>query len=164
MSNNFVPPVGWHKRTLIANAYAAWLADLDVDWWVTLNFNRPMTLHGVRTKFGLWLARIDREFLGHNWCRRGEERALAIAVVEHLHTNIHLHVVLRMPTPVRASRRPYQSESIQKHWRKLEPGGQCVEDSIYAKEGVARYMCKELPFSRHLEECLIISSEFHNNR
>jgi hypothetical protein len=156
MSEVFIPPMGWHKRTLITNAYEDWLAALDVDWWVTLNFNRPITLAGVRSRFRAWLARIDRQFLGRNWCRRGEDRAFAVAVVEHLHTNVHMHAVLRLPTPARALRRPNQSEAMQKHWRKLEPGGQCVEDLIYAKAGVARYMCKELSSSRHLEECLII--------
>jgi hypothetical protein len=164
MASVFIPPVGWRKKTLISNAYANWLPNLDVHWWVTLNFNRPITLLGVRSQFSAWLARIDHQFLGHDWCRRGEKRAFAIAVVEHLQTNTHLHALLRMPAPARALDRPYQMDSMAKHWRELEPGGQCVEDLIYAKEGVARYMCKELPFSGHLEDCLIISTEFHNHR
>ena len=164
----FIPPVGWEgswqERKEISAAYAAWLADLDVDWWVTLNFNRPITLIGVRWKFRAWLARIDREYLGHNWCRSGDERAFAVAVVEHLHTNIHLHVLLRMPTPARALDRPYQSESMVKHWRKLERTGQCVVEWIYDIAGVARYMSKELTTSGHLEDCLFVSTEFHNDR
>jgi hypothetical protein len=168
IKSKFIPPMGWEnswkKRKEISAAYAAWLADIDVDWWVTLNFNhRPITLPGVRWKFRAWLARIDREFLGHDWCKRGGARAFAIAVVEHFQTNTHLHVLLRMPAPARALRRPYQSEPMQRHWRKLMPGGQWDGDLIYAREGVVRYMCKELAFSEHLEGGIMISTEFHND-
>jgi hypothetical protein len=124
MTRTFIPPMGRVKRRLIAEAYASWLPDLEADWWLTLNFNRPVTLAGVRNQFAGWLARIDSEYLGRNWCRcSAEKRAFAFAVVEHPRSNIHLHALLRMPIPARALRRPYQSESMKKHWRKLEPGG-----------------------------------------
>jgi hypothetical protein len=66
--------------------------------------------------------------------------------------------------PARVLGRPYQMYSMVDHWRKIEPGGSCCPLWIEAIEGVARYMCKELPFPGHLEECIIISTEFHNNR
>ena len=164
----FIPPKGfensWEKRKTIGAAYAAWFVDLDVDWWVTLNFNRQTTLPGVRSKFRAWLARIDREFLGHAWCKRGRARAFAIAVAEHLNTNIHLHVLLRMPAPARALGRPYQSEPMQRHWRELMPGGQWDGEVIdHDMERLTRYMCKELVRPGHLEEGVMISTEFHVN-
>jgi hypothetical protein len=142
MAKNSIPFLGWECRKQLANEYVKWLPELEFDWWITLNFNRPVALPGVRNQFGAWLARIDRQYLGHNWCRRGNERAFAVAVVEHPQTNVHIHALLTMPSTARAWRRPYQRESMKKHWQKLEPAGQCVEELIYARHGVARYMRK----------------------
>jgi hypothetical protein len=164
MSRTFVPPVGWDQRKQISDAYADWLAEQDVDWWVTLNNNRPAPKWKVYKDLGHWLARLDHQHLGRNWSRCGGERTFAVAVIEHPLKNIHLHLLLRMPTPARTLGRPYQMESMQKHWHKIEPAGQCVQEWIYDIAGVARYMCKELPFSGHLEDCIIISTQFHNYR
>jgi hypothetical protein len=164
MTNKFIPFVGWDLRTQISGAYAEWLATQDFEWCVTLNYNRPTTQQKVRKGFRHWLACIDNAYLGRNWSRCGDDRAFAVAVVEHPHSNIHLHMLLRMPKPARSLGRPYQMDSIEKHWFKIEPAGQCVSELIYDIAGAARYMCKELPFPGHLEDCIIISTEFHRHR
>jgi len=164
MSNKFIPFVGWNQRTQISDAYPVWLAKQDFDWWVTLNYNWPATREQVRKGIRHWLACIDCEYLGRNWSHCGDDRTFAFAVVEHPRSNIHLHMLLRMPTPARSLGRPYQMDSMEKHWRKIEPVGRCVSEFIYNIAGAARYMCKELPFPGHLEDCIIISTEFQNNR
>lgn len=165
MPRNFIPFVGWEQRKQLSDAYAHWLSTQELDWWVTLNFNRSKTLLGVRNQFRHWLGCLDSEHLGRNWSKRGiDERTFAFAVVEHPQTNVHLHALLRMPKPARALRRPYQSESMINHWRKIEPAGSCCEEWVEEIEGVARYMCKELPFPGHLENCIMMSTDFHNFR
>jgi len=163
MATHFIPPVGWHKRTLLSDTYADWLPTQDFDWFVTLNFNRPAAPTGARSQLKHWFACIDHEHLGSKWHLRGADRIFAFAVVEHPHSNIHLHALLRMPGPARVLGRPYQMASMADHWRKIEPGGSCCPTWIEEIEGVARYICKELPFPGHLEECIIISTDFHNN-
>jgi hypothetical protein len=165
MASKFIPFAGWEERKQIADAYAHWLAKQDFDWWVTLNFNCAKTLAGVRSQFGHWLARLDREHIGRNWYRRpADERTFAFAVAEHPQTSIHLHALLRMPKPARALGRPYQSESMINHWRLTESAGSCCVEWLYNIEGVARYMCKELPFPGRVENCILMSTEFHNYR
>src|SRR5262249_9744020 len=98
------------EKKKIRASYVDWLVGLDVDWSVPLNYNRAITLNGIRSKLRAWLARVDSEFLGRHWYERGEARVFAVAVVEHLDANVHLHMLLRMPAPARRLPRPYQSE------------------------------------------------------
>ena len=71
-----------------------WVATLKFDRFVTLNFNRDTTPAGARRMLGLFLARLDRRFLGHRWCRKGPERTFGIAVLENQETNLHIHVAM----------------------------------------------------------------------
>src|SRR3954471_1773651 len=61
-------------------AWEQWLAELDFDLFVTLNFNRDTTPAGARRMLGLFMARLDRRFLGRRWCRKGPERTFGVAV------------------------------------------------------------------------------------
>src|SRR5687768_8805723 len=83
-------------------AWEQWVAELDFDRFVTLNFNRDTTPAGARHMLGLFLARLDRRFLGHRWCRKGPERTFGVAVLENQETNLHTHVALSLPASAAA--------------------------------------------------------------
>jgi hypothetical protein len=158
----FIPFERYSQRKQLADWYYVFFCQQDVDLWVALNFNREKSIIGVRHKFGQLLARVDREHLGPRWSRRpADERAVAIGVIENPQSNIHLHALWRMPGRVRESSNGEQAHSIISHWRNLQPAGSCyirpVEDF-----GAARYMSKQLHRFGHIEDCIILSTEFHN--
>ena len=63
----------WRDR----QEWEQWLATLKFDSFVTLNFNRDTTPAGARRMLGLFLARLNRRFLGRRWCEKGGSGRLA---------------------------------------------------------------------------------------
>lgn len=159
----FIPSEGYSQHKQLADSYFAFFCQQDVDLWITLNFNQERSKNAVRHQFRALLARVDREHLGPRWCRKhADERTFAIGVIENPQSNIHLRALWRMPGQVRKSNHGAQAHSIKAHWHKLQPAGSCfirpIEDL-----GAARYMCKQLHRSGHIEDCLILSTEFYNS-
>jgi hypothetical protein len=139
-----------------------WLATLDFDRFVTLNFNRDTTPAGARRMLGLFLARLDRRFLGRRWCEKGWERTFGVAVLENQETNLHIHVAMRLPTSAAALSFGEQQLYLESTWCQLVAGGQCHVQAVYDRAGVAHYMVKQLK-RRGYNETFILSTEFHNH-
>jgi hypothetical protein len=139
-----------------------WLAKRDFGLVVTLNFNRDTTPAGARHMLGLFLARLDRRFLGHRWCRKGPERTFGVAVLENQETNLHIHVAMRLPMSAAALSFGEQQLYLESTWNELVAGGQCHVQAVYDRAGVARYMAKQLP-RRGYAKGYILSTEFHNH-
>ena len=139
-----------------------WVATLKFDRFVTLNFNRDTTPTGARHMLGHFLARLDRRFLGHRWCRKGPERTFGIAVLENQETNLHIHVAMRLPASAAALSFGEQRLCLEDTWNQLVAGGQCHVQSARDRAGVAHYMAKQLP-RRGYNETFILSTEFHNH-
>jgi hypothetical protein len=72
----------WRDR----QEWEQWLATLKFDRFVTLNFNRDTTPAGARRMLGLFLARLNRRFLGRRWCEKGWKRTFGVAVLENQET------------------------------------------------------------------------------
>jgi hypothetical protein len=139
-----------------------WLKKQDFGLFVTLNFNRDTTPAGARRMLGLFLARLDRRFLGHRWCRKGPERTFGVAVLENQETNLHIHVAMRLPASAAALSFGEQQFYLESTWNQLVAGGQCDVQAVYDRAGVAHYMAKQLP-RRGYAKGYILASEFHNH-
>ena len=100
-----------------------WLAELDFDRFVTLNFNRDTTSAGARRMLGSFLARLDRRFLGRRWCEKGWERTFGVAVLENQETNLHIHVAMRLPASAAALSFGEQQLYLESTWSQLVVGG-----------------------------------------
>ena len=138
-----------------------WLAELDFDRFVTLNFNRDTTPAGARRMLGLFLARLDRRFLGHRWCRKGPERTFGVAVLENQETNLHIHVAMRLPASAAALSFGEQQLYLESTWSRLVAGGQCDVRAVHDRAGVAGSMAKQLTHHGYVET-FILSTEFHS--
>src|SRR5579862_5935256 len=67
--------------------------ELDLELSVTLNFNRPTGILGVRKKLAEWAQRIDEYYLGRKWMERPDRRLFFIAFCENLNSNTHVHLL-----------------------------------------------------------------------
>jgi hypothetical protein len=139
-----------------------WLAELRFNRFVTLNFNRDTTPARARRMLGLFLARLDRRFLGHRWCRKGWKRTFGVAVLENQETNLHIHVAMRLPASAAALSFSEQQLYLESTWCQLVAGGQCDVQAVYDRAGVAHYMAKQLT-RRGYNKTYILSTEFHNH-
>jgi hypothetical protein len=164
MTRRFIPPEGYHHAQVLRDRFANWLVSFDVDWFITLNFNRPISIEGARHQFKEWLGRVDRSLLGPKWHRKpSSERTFAVATIENPDRNTHLHLLLKFPSKAAELSR---SEILTKtkmcdHWKKLEVGGQLFSEPINEMVGLAGYVTKQFTRRGHLESCLIFSNEFH---
>jgi len=137
---------------------------------VTLNFNRETTLTAARNKLKALAQRIDNFYLGHKWQDNESLRTFFVAFAENRSTNLHYHLLLRLPyvpwsrlrqRKFRGCRRTaFHSEIITGLWKELMPSGSCDVRRIYDLDGIARYDTKQLLHPGY-EESFIISTEFH---
>jgi hypothetical protein len=122
MSRRFIPPEGYHRSQVLRDTFANWLVSFDVDWFITLNFNRPISIEGARHQFKEWLGRVDRSLLGPKWHRKpSSERTFAVATIENPDRNTHLHLLLKFPPKAQLSRSEILTK-VYDNWKKLNPG------------------------------------------
>lgn len=138
------------------------LRNFDADYFVTLNANGAKTYEGMRTALKGWHARVDKRLLGHSWSRKAaEQRTQFIACVEHMNSNIHWHVLLKLGAGADATRFEAVAEGC---WRQLiDSGSACVQQLTTAAdvERTARYVTKEL-WQQKAYEGFVLSGEFTN--
>jgi hypothetical protein len=70
MPKQFIPYDGYNYAKQIQDAFANWLTAIEFDKFITLNFNRPITIRGARSRLKEWLARVDRSLLGPRWYKK----------------------------------------------------------------------------------------------
>jgi hypothetical protein len=158
----FIRYEGYHQARRLQKSYARWFAGFDVDFFITLNFNRPISIAGARHQLKEWLGRVDRSLLGPKWHRRRSiERTFAVAVIENPNRNTHLHLILRSPPKAAELSRSAVLTILYDNWKALEPGGQFFSEPIENIGGLANYVSKQFTRRGHLESCLIFSTEFH---
>jgi hypothetical protein len=163
MTNTFIPFVGHAANQCLRAAFSDLIISFDFKWFVTLNFNGDKTIPGARHDFQEWLARLDRQFLGHNWCRRADKRTFAIGFIENPRTNLHIHALVRLPKCAHKLSPPDQSEIMKSHWANLTPKGASDRQRVYDRERLSGYVTKQIANRDHFANCIIISSEFHNH-
>jgi hypothetical protein len=161
----FIPYEGYSERKQLAHNYASWLAQMNFDLFVTLNFNTERNIKGVRHQYGQWLARIDRKYLGPKWYRKPTvERTFAIGIIENPRSNIHIHSLVTLPQ--RNWGISYSPQSLLPCcWSDVQPAGSCdVQEIDGDLPRITSYMCKQLHRRGHLDNCIIMAADFHTHR
>ena len=158
--NNYIPKS-------LYKALPNWLETLNFTHFVTLTFNqrefhRPdQILEYARDKIKFFHAKLDRCFLGSNFYKKPkDQRTLFIAFPEKIPTNMHYHILMRIPV-IHENRFNVYAEKI---WTSIISSGtyDCkVLKEVYDANGLISYATKE-QFKNVNFEHTIISSEFLN--
>ncbi len=129
---------------------------------MTLNFNRDTDYTAARKALKAWHARVDKALLGGSWSRKARnERTFFIACVEHLDSNIHWHVMLRLGEGADTKRFDAVAEQC---WEKLVKSGSLELAHLATDlENVkrARYTVKDL-WQQKAIELFVLITEFEN--
>ena len=79
-------------------ALRQFVAEEDSDYFVTANFNRNTNIEAARKALKRWSAMIDRRLVGKHWSKKNaDERMFYFAAAEHIHSNLHWHMLVRLP-------------------------------------------------------------------
>ncbi len=152
--------IAHNKR--IRKAMNEMVRDMDAEYFVTLNFNRDTNYEAARNALKAWHARVDKALLGGSWRRKARnERTFFIACVEHLDSNIHWHVMLRLGESADTQRFEAVAEQC---WEKLVKSGSLKLRHLATDlENVKRahYTVKDLWQQKAIEH-FVLSTEFEN--
>jgi hypothetical protein len=147
---------------LLQKSWIRWMGQEEFDLFVSLNFNTDASYQRLRSTLKALLARLDRHFLGRDWCNFPSRlRTTAVAVVENLDSNSHVHVLMTLPRlgrklPIREQRR-----IISDYWSILVPSGSADVQAIYDAKRLARYFAKQFKRPGYFEK-FMLAREFHN--
>lgn len=139
------PPLPQNYHSL-KQALPDWLEGLNFTHSVTLTFNqmgnyRPdHILEYARDKLKFFHSQIDRKLLGSRWQRKPfDERTFFIAFPEKIATNMHYHLLVRVPEPHK-DRFEILGKTI---WPKIVRSGTYDCKAIYNCNGIISYVIKE---------------------
>jgi len=91
------------------------------DFFVTANFNRSTNIEGARAALKRWGAMVDRKFVGKHWSKKEpSERVFYYAAAEHLHSNLHWHMMLKLPNGVEKKQFVWIAEN---YWKQVVSSG-----------------------------------------
>lgn len=115
MDNDITLP--HYMRARAAEAMKDWLSEMDLNLFLTFNFNDDTSLVSGRRALRHFLAKVDRKLLGRHFnVAPLEQRTFMIAFPENLASNLHYHALLR----VHDTRFLTVAEQA---WQKLIPAG-----------------------------------------
>lgn len=130
--------------------------------FVTLNFNCTTTIATATKRLKDLLAHIDSAFLGRNWSMLGTRRTLAFAFIENVESNLHIHIVLKLPQGREVSVGRLR-KIAECYWAKRIPSGTVDIRPVTDLEGLARYVTKQMRRVNAMTDGrIIISSDFHS--
>lgn len=107
---------------------------------ITLAFHRDTTPADAIRKTRLLHAMLERAALGTAWLKRVDERSSYIAVIEHVDTNLHVHLALTSGDKHRAC----IETAIKIAWKKLVCSGTVKLKPVFDAAGWGSYMAKEI--------------------
>lgn len=107
---------------------------------ITLAFNRDTTPAGAAKDLKHLHARLDRLVLGRLWSKRVNDRSIYVAVIEHVDTNLHIHLALSC-APESVERIAATVEGI---WKEIIPTGSVKVRDAYDASGWGRYISKAI--------------------
>lgn len=107
---------------------------------ITLAFNRDTTSAGAGEDLKHLHARLDRMVLGRRWAKRVDDRSTYVAVIEHVDTNLHIHLALSC-APEHVDQIAAAVESI---WKEMIPTGSVKVRDAYDAPGWGRYISKAI--------------------
>lgn len=130
------------------------------DFFVTANFNRSTSIEGARKALKRWGAMIDRKLVGKHWSKKpANERVFYYAAPEHLHSNLHWHMMLSVPDGVEKKQFVLIAEN---YWKQIVSSGSMdieIIDSNTDNIRTSSYSAKMLWMQENYNQFLI-SSEF----
>jgi len=107
---------------------------------ITLAFNRNTTPAGAAADLKHLHARLDRMILGPGWAKRADERTTSVAVIEHVDTNLHIHLALSC-APEHVDQIAAAVEGI---WKEMIPTGSVVVKDASDIPGWGNYIAKAI--------------------
>lgn len=116
------------------------MTGLQPNLFVTLAFNRRISMNEAQIVLEKFHAFMDRKIVGRAFLRRPEKRSTYIAMIEKPDANIHIHALFKM-TPMQRLRFCLTADAV---WKKLFPGGNVDLLHVYCAQGAADYITKEL--------------------
>lgn len=116
------------------------VAQLNPALAITLAFNRDTTPAGAARDLKHLHARLDRMILGPGWAKRAQDRSRYVAVIEHVDTNLHIHLALSC-APEFVER---IAASVPVIWKKMIPTSSVVVEPITDAPGWGNYIAKAI--------------------
>ena len=147
-------------RKELQDAMRSFVISLNPAYFVTANFNVPdMTLQQSRDALNEFDKRVNRRFYNKKFCKQNlSDRLFFIAFPEHLNSNLHYHLLTRVPEQKKALFEIYAHYELTQvipsaslHICKLK-----TQDDI---RKVSYYSCKD-NFKIENYENFIVSTEF----
>lgn len=109
--------------------------------FITLATNQTWTPARMKMLVGSFFAHMDRWYLGHTWLNKSLHiRTDGIGFIEHVNTNIHIHLLVNFYTGNMWGRRMMS----QFYWNKLCKGGSVEIGPINDIDNLAHYCTKEM--------------------
>lgn len=150
------------ENNRIRKAVNELLRDMNLEYFLTANFNRDTNYEAARKTLKAWHAHLDRKLLGGSWSKKAQnERTQFVAFAEHFDSNLHWHLLLRLGDGADAKRFEAVADQC---WNKLVIGGSMdVQhlDTDADKARTANYVTKDLWQQRAIES-FVLSGEFRN--
>lgn len=151
-------------RTELKNAMAGFAAGLEATHFVTANFNRDITYAGAKQALKAWHARVERKLLGPKWLGKPvEARTEFLAVIEHMSSNPHWHLLVR---PASGAGRLTFEDVAEPVWQALQPAGSLDVQRLATHRDVRRtanYCAKDLAKPENYEG-FVLSREFISDK
>ncbi|MGE0093736.1 hypothetical protein [Nocardioides sp.] len=147
------------KRKRLKQELEGWLQKRRFHVFLTLTLNTSSSADAVSRKFKAWLAQVDRWLIGNNWHKDATNCVFAVAAVEHLNTNAHLHILLRLPRHARHKSPLRQAKKYFRFWTKvIRSGGCCL--STGPDQGAVSYILK-CATDEDAFNSIMFSNQFH---
>ena len=154
---------GYQSRRELRRAYEEWLAQMDLDLFVTLSLSENIGVDHARRKLRLWLAFLDSHYLGRSWTQRAStERTRAFIFAESIEANLHYHALMKLPYRGQLQSLAKRSATLERFWCKIDWRGTCHVDWV-RDAGAAEYVTKQLVRPGYLEQ-IILANDFHPHR
>lgn len=135
---------GCSKVSIEASPYRSALmkmiVDGEPDFFVTLAFNRDVTLDDAKADAHHLFACIDGVTVGRSWLKQPAMRASYIGLAENLDSNLHLHLAVR----VHPNHHAMFEATARALWPACVRSGSIDVQSIYDATGLADYMTKQI--------------------
>jgi hypothetical protein len=161
MRNHGFDDGGYQHRRELRRAYQKWIAQKDLDLFVTLSLARNIGVNHGRQKIRHLLACIDSHYLGAQWARRAcAERTEAYIFPESIEAQLHYHCLMRLPERGQLEHFDDRAAALERLWKRVENRGTCEVGWIYDLPGAARYVTKQLVRPGYLDQ-IILASDFH---
>jgi hypothetical protein len=107
---------------------------------ITLAFNRDTTPACAARDLKHLHARLDRMVLGRSWAKRSDDRSSYVAVIEHVDTNLHIHLALSC-APEFVER---FAAAVAGIWNEMVPTGSVEVKRAFDAPGWGRYISKAI--------------------